>query len=68
MKRADNMVFTLASVASILTTGVAAMTIWLLLAQPLSITTAVNTGDVSALVRALGTAVASALEAILQYL
>jgi hypothetical protein len=68
MKRTDNVVFSLASIASVLTAGLAAMTIWLLLAQPLSVANAVNTGDVSALVRALGTAIGHALEAILQYL
>lgn len=67
MKRGQAMVFSVASVAAMLTAGVAAMTIWLLLAQPLSVANAVNTGDLSALMRALGAAVGSALEAILQY-
>ena len=58
------LVFSVASVAGILTSGVAAMTIWLLLAQPLSMATAVNTGDLSALVRAI----VDALEAIVRYL
>src|SRR5262245_419519 len=68
MKRTHNVVFNLASVASLLTAGVAAMTIWLLLAQPLNVANAVNTGDVSGLVRALGPVLSSALEAILKYL
>ncbi len=68
MKRTQNMVFNVAGVAGILTTGVAAMSIWLLLAQPLSVATAVNSGDLPALVRALASAVGHALEAILQYL
>ena len=64
MKRTDNMVFSLASVAAILTSGIAAITIWLLLAQPLSTATAVSTGDLSALVRAI----VYALGAIVRYL
>jgi hypothetical protein len=68
MKRTDNVVFNVAGVAGILTTGVAAMSIWLLLAQPLRVATAVNSGDLPALVRALASAVGHALEAILQYL
>ena len=64
MKRTDNVVFSLASVAAILTSAIAAITIWLLLAQPLSMATAVNTGDLSALVRAI----VDALGAIVRYL
>ena len=67
MKRGQAMVFSVASVAGMLTAGVAAMTIWLLLVQPLNVANAVNTGDLSALMRALGTAVGSVLEAILHY-
>jgi len=68
MKRTHNVVFSVASIASVVTTGIAAMTIWLLLAQPLRVANAVNTGDMSALVRELGMAIGHALEAILQYL
>jgi hypothetical protein len=68
MNRTDNVVFSVASILSVLTAGIAAMTIWLLLAQPLSVANAVNTGDMSALVRELGMAIGRALEAILQYL
>jgi hypothetical protein len=64
MKRTDNVVFSLASVAAILTSGIAAIAIWLLLAQPLSMANAVNTGDLSALVRTI----VNALEAIVRYL
>ena len=64
MKRTDNVVFSLASVAAILTSGIAAITIWLLLAQPLSMANAVNTGDLSGLVRTI----VDALEAIVRYL
>jgi hypothetical protein len=64
MKRTDNVVFSLASVAAILTSGIAAITIWLLLAQPLSTATAVSTGDLPALLRAI----VDALGAIVRYL
>ena len=68
MKRTDKMLLNVAGVAGIVTTGVAAMAIWLLLAQPLSVATAVNTGDLPALVRALASAVGDAIEAILHYI
>jgi hypothetical protein len=47
---------------------VAAMTIWLLLAQPLSMANAVNTGDTSTLVRALAAALTDVLGSLLRYL
>jgi hypothetical protein len=68
MKRGQTMVFSVASVAGVLVAGVAAMTIWLLLAQPLSIANAVNTGDTSTLVRALAAALTDAIGSLLRYL
>jgi hypothetical protein len=68
MKRGQTMVFSVASVAGVLVGGVAAMTIWLLLAQPLSVANAVNTGDTSTLVRALAAALTDALGSLLRYL
>ena len=62
------MVFSVASVAGVLVAGVAAMTIWLLLAQPLSVANAVNTGDTSTLVRALAAALTDVLGSLLRYL
>ena len=67
MKRGQTMVFSVASVAGVLVAGVAAMTIWLLLAQPLSVANAVNTGDTSTLVRALAAALTDVLGSLLQY-
>jgi hypothetical protein len=64
MKRTHSMVFGMASVAAVLMSGLAAITIWLLLAQPLTTATAVSTGDLSALARAI----ADALAAIFEYL
>jgi hypothetical protein len=68
MKRGQTMVFSVASVAGVLVAGVAAMTIWLLLAQPLSMANAVNTGDTSTLVRALAAALTDVLGSLLRYL
>lgn len=62
------MVFSVASVAGVLVAGVAAMTIWLLLAQPLSVANAVSTGDTSTLVRALAAVLSDALGSLLRYL
>jgi hypothetical protein len=68
MKRGQTMVFSVASVAGVLVAGVAAMTIWLLLAQPLSVANAVNTGDTATLVRALAAALTDAIGSLLRYL
>jgi hypothetical protein len=62
------MVFNVASVAVVLTSLVAAMTIWLLLAQPLSVASVGNTGDLPALAHALAALVSNALSTILGYL
>jgi hypothetical protein len=68
MKRGQTMVFSVASVAGVLVAGIAAMTIWLLLAQPLSVANAVNTGDTSTLVRALAEALTDVIGSLLRYL
>jgi hypothetical protein len=68
MKRGQTMVFSVASVAGVLVAGVAAMTIWLLLAQPLNMANAINTGDTSTLVRALAAALTDAIGSLLRYL
>ena len=62
------MVFGVASVAGMVTAALAAMTIWLLLAQPLSVASAVNTGDTAALARALAAVLTDALGSLLRYL
>jgi hypothetical protein len=62
------MVFGVASVAGLLTAGVAAVTIWLLLAQPMSLATAIDAGDLPASVRALAAAIADAFGSILRQL
>jgi hypothetical protein len=67
MKRAHRMVFNLASVAGVLTSLVAALTIWLLLAQPLSVTSVRTTSDLPALAQALAAVISRALSTILGY-
>lgn len=62
------MVFGVASVAGMVTAALAAMTIWLLLAQPLSVANAVSTGDMATLVRDLAAVVTDALGSLLRYL
>ena len=49
------MVLGVASVAGMVTAALAAMTIWLLLAQPLRVVNAVNTGDLPTLAAAYHT-------------
>jgi hypothetical protein len=58
----------LAGVAGLLTAGVAASTIWLFLAQPLSIATAVSTRDLATLLRAVAAVIGDALATLVQYL
>ena len=62
------MVFGVASVAGLLTAGLAATIIWLLVAQPMSLATAVNPGDLPASVRALAAAITEVLGSLLRYL
>ena len=68
MKPGQDTVLKVASVAGISTAGLAAMTIWLFVARPLSIATAVSSRDLSSLVHALSAAIGDALEALLRYL
>jgi hypothetical protein len=68
MKHGQTMVFSVASVAGVLTAGLAAIIIWLLLAQPMSVATAVDTGDLPASVRALAAAITEVLGSLLRYL
>ena len=68
MKHGQTMVFSVASVAGVLTAGLAGIIIWLLLAQPMSVATAVDTGDLPASVRALAAAISEVLGSLLRYL
>jgi hypothetical protein len=68
MKRGQTMVFGVAGVAGLLTAGLAATIIWLLVAQPMSVATAVDAGDLPASVRALAAAITEVLGSLLRYL
>ena len=68
MSTMQNRVLTLASVAGMVTSGAAAMTIWLLLTQPLTVANAVNARDLAPLAQALARALVTALAAIVRYL
>ena len=68
MKQAQDAALTLAGIAGVLTAGVAATTIWLFLAQPLSIATAVSTRDLSLLLRAVAAVIGDALLSLFGYL
>lgn len=68
MKRTQETVLTLAGVLGMATSGVAAMSIWLLLTQPLTVANAVNARDLSPLVQAIAGALLSMLTAVVRYL
>ena len=68
MTHAQGTALKLAGVAGLLAMGVAASTIWLFLAQPLSIATAVSTRDLSSLLRAVAAVIGDALHAIFRFL
>lgn len=55
-------------VIGVLAATIAAALIWLLITDPVSVATTVTTGDVSPIVRALGTAIYDALKDVLGYL
>ena len=68
MKRMNEMVLTLASLAGVATSGMAVLTIWLLLTQPLTVANAVNARDLTPLVQAIAGALLTALAAVVRYL
>lgn len=61
-------VLTLTSLAGMATSGMAALTIWLLLTQPLTVANAVNARDLTPLVQAIANALFTALAAVIRYL
>jgi hypothetical protein len=58
----------LAAVVGVMALALAGATIWLLVTQPVTVADAVAQGEVSPLVRALGTALYDALQGLLKYL
>lgn len=55
-------------VIGVLAATIAAALIWLLITDPVSVAETVTTGDVSPIVKALGTAIYDALKDVLGYL
>jgi len=68
MTRTTDMVLTLSSLMGVATSGMAALTIWLLLTQPLTVANAVNARDLTPLLRAIAGALFTALSAVIRYL
>ena len=68
MTRTQDLMLTLASVAGMVTSGAAAMTIWLLLTQPLTVANAVNARDLAPLAQAVARALLDALARLIRYL
>ena len=68
MTRTTDMVLTLSSLMGVATSGMAALTIWLLLTQPLTVANAVNARDLTPLLRAIAGALFTALSAVIPYL
>ena len=56
------------AVSSALTVLVASMLIWLLLAEPVALATAVNDHDLAALAQAVGHALAATFKVLVRYL
>ena len=68
MKRTQELMLTMAGLVGMVTSGVAAMTIWLLLTDPVTVLNAVDEGQVSPLVRQLADIIFNALSGLLNYL
>jgi hypothetical protein len=68
MKRRGEMMLTLGGLTGIATSGIAAMTIWLLLTQPLKVATAVNGRDLTPLAQAIANAFVAMLATLVRYL
>ena len=68
MKRMSEITLTLASLTGVATSGMAAMTIWLLLTQPLTVANAVNARDLTPLAQAMANAFVAMLAALVRYL
>jgi hypothetical protein len=68
MKRTRELMLTVASVVGMGTSAAAALTIWLLLTQPLTVANAVNTRDLTTIVEAMAGVLAGALATVIRYL
>ena len=56
------------AITTVVTVLVACTLIWLLVSEPVALATAVNDGDVTALAKAVGSALLAGLQALAQYL
>ena len=68
MKRRGELLLTVASVVGMGTSAAAALTIWLLLTQPLTVANAVNARELAPLLQAMAGALADALSVLIRYL
>jgi hypothetical protein len=68
MKRTGELVLTVAGVVGMGSSAAAALTIWLLLTQPLTIAKAVDARDLAPLMQAMASALVDALSAVIRYL
>jgi hypothetical protein len=68
MKRPGELVLTVASVVGMGTSAAAALAIWLLVTQPLTVANAVNTRDLAPLFQAMAGALVDALSVVVRYL
>jgi hypothetical protein len=68
MTRMSEITLTLASLTGVATSGMAAMTIWLLLTQPLTVANAVNARDLTPLAQAIAGAFMAMLSTLVRYL
>ena len=68
MKKSGELVLTVASVVGMGTSAAAALTIWLLVTQPLTVAHAVNARELAPLLQAMAGALADALSAVIRYL
>jgi len=68
MTKPGELVLTVASVVGMGTSAAAALAIWLLVTQPLSVANAVNARDLAPLFHAMAGALADALSVVIRYL
>jgi hypothetical protein len=58
----------LVAIIGIVAAGIASATIWLLVTDPVTVSTAVSTGDVGPFMRAIGSVIVDALRGLFAYL
>jgi hypothetical protein len=68
MNLITDLAVSLAWVGGVATTGLAALTFWVLLTQPLTVANAVSARDLTPLAQAIASALFTALAAVVRYL